>query len=637
MEHVVASTGKESLQPADMMDFHQLFLTLPGAYIVMAANDPVFTIVAENQAHADIALADPATSVGKPVFDVFPDNSEKYRTTGESDLLNSFRKVIRTGKPDTMPLLNYDVKDAQGKFVEKWWRVTHYPGRNTHGKVAYVIQATEDITKERVTAKKFEMARVQLDSALDVGLVSTWYWEIDSDIVIGDRILARSFGVSAESAANGLPLGIFIKAIHPDDRDRVTAAIQDCVKTGVEYEQEYRTIDVSGKQRWVIARGRRQEDADSGMRYMLGIIIDLTDRREAEEKFRHSNNMFNALFQSSVLSVAVADMDGRIIQANKSFLKSLGYTTRDLRRGLTSRQITAPQSVEVTTQIYNALRNDGQTESMEKTYIRKDGSPAPMLVSAVRLPDNENQFIAVMFDISENKKLEAINQAKDEFIGMASHQLRTPATVVKQYVSMLQTGFAGDLNKLQKEFVDKAYDSNERQLHIVNELLKTAQLDANNYVLTKRRKTVAKILDRASNEMLELLRSKRQKLVIKGTALHSKVYVDATEINLVMVNLIENASKYSDEGTNITVTCTKLSKRVEIAVSDKGVGIAQDDIGRIFGKFTRIDSKISDTVRGSGLGLYLVDKIIKAHAGDITVKSTAGKGSTFTIRLPYAH
>jgi two-component system sensor histidine kinase VicK len=218
---------------------------------------------------------------------------------------------------------------------------------------------------------------------------------------------------------------------------------------------------------------------------------------------------------------------------------------------------------------------------------------------------------------------------------MASHQLRTPATIVKQYVSLLKSGFAGPLTETQQNYVDKAYASNERQLNIVNDLLKTAQIDSDRYLLKKEHLAVSELIKNAVSELEDTLQEKKQTLSIANNISTVKVLADRTELNLVFVNLIENASKYSASGSTITIASSLKRDVIEIAFTDEGVGIDKEDQKRVFQKFTRVDNALSDTVSGSGLGLYLVHRIAKLHHGNIKVISSTGKGSTFIVSLPY--
>ncbi|MBC7581539.1 PAS domain S-box protein [Aeromicrobium sp.] len=617
-----------------VLEYGRLFRALPHPYIAFATDDPLFTIVEENDAHGAIAFSNPADTVGKPVFEVFPDTTEKYRLTGESDLVESFRRVIATGKPDIMPLYKYDVQNEDGEFVERWWRVSHYPVFDEAGSLSIICQSTEDITELRLTEQKLEQTSSQLESALEIGLVSTWSWDIASDVVVGDANLARSFGVTPEAAAKGLPLKIFTDSIHPDDQKRVLNAIQKSIKHGAPYEEEYRAINKHNDTRWMIARGKSQLDTVSGNTYFLGVNVDITERKEVESELKQSKTMFDALFESTILSVAMADLNGKVLQANKTFLKTFGYSQQDLRKGITSLNVTSTKSRGVTNKIYDTLRLAREVQPIEKEYVTKDGTTIPMLVGAAMLPGSDDTFMAFMLDISENKELKALNAAKDEFIGMASHQLRTPATVVKQYLSLLQTGYGGELSDEQLLYIEKANNSNERQLKIINDLLKTAQIDSNRFILKKQTITASKLVSQAVNELADLTATRMQQVVVDNNAGDDTVYVDVTELNLILVNLIENASKYSPANTTITIQLSRKGHAIAISISDEGVGIDQAYIKHIFQKFTRVDNELSDTVSGTGLGLYWVEQITKLHGGTIEVLSKIGKGSTFIVCLP---
>ena len=234
---------------------------------------------------------------------------------------------------------------------------------------------------------------------------------------------------------------------------------------------------------------------------------------------------------------------------------------------------------------------------------------------------------------SQRAQLLALNRAKNDFVALASHQLRTPATAVKQYIGLLMSDFAGPLSEQQMAYLRVAFDSNERQLRIINDLLKTAQLDSSKYVLNKRPHDVAQILHTAIKELRATFDLKKQTVKLAGFE-QTIVEVDADELNLVIVNLLENASKYSRPESEIHLSMRKSASKLEIVIKDYGVGIDGNDRQRIFDKFTRVDNELSDTVSGTGLGLYWAKRIVLLHKGSITVNSELGKGSSFIIRLP---
>lgn len=227
-----------------------------------------------------------------------------------------------------------------------------------------------------------------------------------------------------------------------------------------------------------------------------------------------------------------------------------------------------------------------------------------------------------------------LNSAKDEFISLASHQLRTPATGVKQYVGMILEGFAGTLTRQQEKLLRKAYESNERQLQIVADLLRVAQVDAGKVVLRKQRTNINDLVDDVINEQRSNFIHRQQSVYFERLDDDVVACIDRDTIRMVLENILDNASKYSDQQTSIAINVEDNSETVSIRITDQGVGIPPEARNRLFQKFSRIDNPLSTIVGGSGLGLYWAKKIVDLHDGSIEVASRVTEGSTFTVHLP---
>jgi PAS domain S-box-containing protein len=233
----------------------------------------------------------------------------------------------------------------------------------------------------------------------------------------------------------------------------------------------------------------------------------------------------------------------------------------------------------------------------------------------------------------QRAQLLELNKTKDDFIALASHQLRTPATAVKQYIGLLLEDMAGPLSSAQKQHLQTAFDSNERQLRIINDLLKTAQIDSHRYSLVKQKQNITDIIRASIADLAPLFESRKQIVSFDKTQ-DVTVNIDADEVRLVIVNLLENASKYSYQGTKIRLKMKTTATHLRLSIQDEGTGIAKEDQKRIFDKFTRVNNDLSDTVTGTGFGLYWVKRIIELHGGTIRVKSMPREGSEFVITLP---
>ncbi len=238
--------------------------------------------------------------------------------------------------------------------------------------------------------------------------------------------------------------------------------------------------------------------------------------------------------------------------------------------------------------------------------------------------------------LAHSKQVE-IQSAKDELLSLASHQLRTPATSVKQYVGMVLEGFAGKLTRQQAALLDKAYESNERQLHIINEILYVAKIDAKGIVLTPRRLNINKLLRELTQELSVTAKKSKQKIRLLMPKKQVHIEADEHSLRMALENLISNALKYSHENTTTTVKLFVKDNEINITVRDKGVGIAAEDLPLLFQRFSRIPNELSKQTSGSGIGLYLSQQLIQLHGGDIEVSSMKDKGTTFTVILPKVH
>ena len=238
------------------------------------------------------------------------------------------------------------------------------------------------------------------------------------------------------------------------------------------------------------------------------------------------------------------------------------------------------------------------------------------------------------FEAQRLEQLIELNRSKDEFISIASHQLRTPATAVKQYVGLVLDGFAGDVPDNQRQLLDRAYESNERQLRIVSDLLKVAQLDAGKVALKYRKVKINALLSDILRGQKEVFDSRRQQVTVNLLPEEKFVRADQDRIRMVFENIIDNASKYSEENMSVTVDVEEKRDGIAVRVADHGVGIDPASQSHLFEKFSRIENSLSTKVGGTGLGLYWAKKIIDLHGGNIAYEPNDPQGTIFTVLLP---
>ena len=234
----------------------------------------------------------------------------------------------------------------------------------------------------------------------------------------------------------------------------------------------------------------------------------------------------------------------------------------------------------------------------------------------------------------QQKELQRLNDSKDEFISLASHQLRTPATAVKQLLGLLLEGFEGELPDNIQRIIEKSYESNERQIAIVNSLLRVAQVDAGKVVLHKTVHDINSVVNGLLLQHSGVIAERDQIVTWDLPKKPLPGYIDEQYFRMALENILDNASKYTDQGGTIHVRTESRDDLVHVEISDTGVGIPEANMGRLFEKFHRIPNDLSHKISGSGLGLYWVEKIIDLHNGTIGVDSKLGEGTTFHIYVP---
>lgn len=259
-----------------------------------------------------------------------------------------------------------------------------------------------------------------------------------------------------------------------------------------------------------------------------------------------------------------------------------------------------------------------------------------LIRSVIKEVDHRKEVQRLAGDLGRaNKKLLKLDHAKTEFISIASHQLRTPLAGMKGYLSMILEGDLGKLNKNLKEYLTRVYQENEHMVQLIETMLNISRIESGHMQFEFKKTDIDRFVRQIVKQFEARLKQKGMSLEIKTLSkLPKDIMIDSDKFHEVVVNLIDNAIKYSENGT-ITIFLDDYPNHVQICVQDEGIGIAQSDFEDIFMKFQRGDNTKGKGPGGSGLGLYICKKMVEAHGGEIWAESEgAGKGSKFCVRLP---
>jgi signal transduction histidine kinase len=233
-----------------------------------------------------------------------------------------------------------------------------------------------------------------------------------------------------------------------------------------------------------------------------------------------------------------------------------------------------------------------------------------------------------------NRKLQKFDEAKDEFISMASHQLRTPLTSIKGYLSMVLDGDSGKISVTQRHFLSEAYQSSNNMLRIINDLLSVSRIQTGKFVLDKTNEDLAEIVRHEAGELVDQAVARGLKVAVQVDEGDYTVNIDELKVRQAIDNIIDNALYYSDDGDTITVRLSREPKKIIFKVVDTGIGVPKTEISKLFTKFSRASNARKRRPDGTGVGLFLVKRVATVHGGGVIVQSKEGEGSTFGFWLP---
>jgi PAS domain S-box-containing protein len=376
-----------------------------------------------------------------------------------------------------------------------------------------------------------------------------------------------------------------------------------------------------------------RQAGESETQYIHRLQTELT---RVQTSLNEDHLKIQAMLNNLGEGLIATDSHGVITMVNLYAATALGFAEHELIGTWFPKTIIAvdpySQAVDPMSRPIIKALTTGQTVSSYAHYLTKTGAvmPVHLTISAIVINGVPSGAIEVFRDLTKEQQLDI---AKEEFVSLASHQLRTPATAVKSILSMLSSGDFGAVSELQRKYLDKATDSNNHQLQVIEDLLNVALVDAGKLELDPEYEDIVPIIRDSVAEHLSTIKTRKQNLVL-DTPSQLKLLIDVRRLRMAIDNLISNASKYSPPEGKIGITVSRVHSHVKISVSDQGVGIPPDEQSRLFTKFSRLPNELSANVGGTGLGLFLTKSIVELHNGTIDVDSEPGLGSTFTIGLP---
>jgi PAS domain S-box-containing protein len=378
---------------------------------------------------------------------------------------------------------------------------------------------------------------------------------------------------------------------------------------------------------------------------VIGIFAsarDITELKKADEKIR---TLVNAV-ESSDDAILTLSPDGIITSWNRGAEKIYGYSAKEILGKSVS--ILEPDNLRGEVKSYSdKIKYEGNTQKYETSRLKKDRKIINVSVTLSPIFDASAELVAlsaIARDITEKKiseKLlhekemaEVANNTKTEFLANMSHELRTPLNSIIGFSDLLYEQAYGPLNERQTKAVGNISQSGKHLLNLINDILDLSKIEVGKLELNFKIFELTPKLITIQNILFPIANKKNVKIEIEIENKLSNICADEDKFVQIMYNLVDNAIKFSYENGFIKIKARKKGDFVEIAVKDTGVGIKLEDQQKLFKPFSQIDSSASRKSQGTGLGLFLVKRIIRLHGGYVWFKSKPGEGSTFAFTIP---
>ena len=384
---------------------------------------------------------------------------------------------------------------------------------------------------------------------------------------------------------------------------------------------------------------------------VLLAIEDITDRRRAEAAMEHSEVRYRRLFQMAKDGILILDADtGKVIDANPFMTALLGYS-HDEFLGKELWEIGLFRDIKESRAAYRELQEKGYVRYENLPLESRSGQKVEVEFVSNVYAENHHQVVQCNIrDITERSRLQRLTQEqaaafadldrrKDEFLAMLSHELRNPLAPILNAALLLRLhSNRNRLHGIENPILQQSATIIERQVgqltQIVDELLEVSRITTGRIQLHQERIAVGVVVENAVATVRSLIDQRKHELTVSLPTQAIWVHADAARLEQVVVNLLTNAAKYTDQGGHVWLTVQQEGEEAVLRVRDTGVGIAPEILPRIFDLFTQAERSLDRSQGGLGIGLALVQRLVEMHGGTVAVSSALGQGSEFVVRLP---
>lgn len=500
-----------------------------------------------------------------------------------------------------------------------------------------ILGIVRDITRR----KQLEAAESRLVRMIEASQDFVGLAEPDGKLIYVNRAGQRMLGFEGRSGLVSTAIGDHLS---PRMKQRILeegipAALRDGAWTG-----ETALLARDGSEIPVSQMILAHRAADGSVEYLSTVCRDISERMQAEDALRESEERFRRVVEQAPIPIFVHAMDGQILEISCAVTELTGWTHDDIPDArawcLKGRRIPEDEVDKLLTETQRRFTEGSISGPQEITVWTKSGEPRCWLFYAsvpMRLPDRRPFLASIAIDVTDHRKAEqALREAdrlKDELVAMLAHELRNPLAPIRNAVQVLGQPRVSDPDlKWTRDVIGRQVVQMSR---LLDDLLDISRITRGTIVLKKMLIEISAVVERAVETSLPLIKSRGHKLTVRLPQEPVRVEGDLTRLVQVMANLLNNAAKYTDAGGCIDLTVEASPNEVKVRVRDTGMGIPGELLPNIFELFTQGSRSLDRSQGGLGLGLALVRRLIEMHGGRVEAHSAgSGSGAEFIVHLP---
>ena len=514
----------------------------------------------------------------------------------------------------------------------------------------------------KAAQKAFSTTEQRFRLAVEAARCGIWEWDLRTDQVFMSDVTGAILGWGGGGIVDSAQV---FGRIAPDQRDRVRQALESARIYGA-FDVSFRVPDRHGRTAWIDARGQGLDPSDDGYNRIIGVMLDVTDERIAQARAQAAENRLRDAIDNVSEAFALWDRMGRLIMCNKNYREFFSLEARVLKPGASRDGVNRFVQLAIkhetptgTKGVREAELNDGRWLQISERRTAEGGLVLTAAnITAIKQQEearrkNEEQLQEAVHELQasqeqlaelarkyemEKIRAEGANKAKSEFLANMSHELRTPLNAINGFSEIMVGELFGPLgDKRYAEYSQDILNSGQHLLALINDILDMAKIEAGKMNLKFEPIRIEEVVEDAVRLMRNRAESAGLELNVEIPNL-PEIDGDYRSIKQVLLNLVSNAIKFTPRPGKVTIRAelemTTQGERLRVSVEDTGIGISAEDMERLAKPFEQIESQLSKSQQGTGLGLALTKSLVEMHNGVLEIKSEPGHGTTASVILP---